>query len=72
MKILVGGLLAIIVTNIVLVLTGHAALAVTIGTGGTGVFMLTVLLWIAGWDSRGRWPGLSFTQRLAKIMWFER
>ncbi len=72
MKYLVVSLLAVEAAVVVLFLAGLPTAAFLVGVPGTGLLMLGFLLYIAIWDSRSRWPGVSFPERLSRIMFFRR
>jgi len=65
-------LLLIIVVAIVLLAMGDKNASWMVSNLGTAVVMLLNILYIAFWHSRSRWPGLSWSQRLTKVVWFER
>lgn len=37
-----------------------------------GVYMIGALLYVVFWDSRKRWPGVSWSVRLSRVMTFYR
>jgi Na+/alanine symporter len=65
-------LLVIIVVAVVLFVIGQRDIAWAVSCLGTCLVLLGNLLYIAIWDSRSRWPGTTWTQRLTKVMWHER
>lgn len=68
MKVLVGGLLTIIVVNIVLLSLGYGDTAALIGNFGTLVWMVSVILWIVFFDSKKRWPSKKPFDRFASLI----
>ena len=70
MNVLIGGLLLIIAAVLTLAFAGHVQFAAALSGPVTLTWLLAVLLWAAIWDSRKRWPELSWMERLAKIMFF--
>lgn len=68
---LVIPLIAIIIGSSILYLTGHKMLAEMVGGPGTGLLMLSVILF-QGFDSRTRWPDKPYIVRLGKIFSFDR
>lgn len=69
---LVTGLVLIIVFTVVLVFTGHPDAAWVLGNVGTLAWMMLVLAYITFIDSKKRWPGESWVQRLGSVMSFRR
>jgi ACR3 family arsenite efflux pump ArsB len=72
MAVLVAGFLVLIVAAVVLQLTGHHGGAAIAGSFGPFVWVNGVLIWVAVFDSRKRWPGEPFMQRLGSILSFRR
>lgn len=70
MKIYVIGLLVCLIGAAFAFLMGHDNLSWVIGNIGTFVWVFGVLFWAALFDSRKRWAGESFIQRLGSIMSF--
>lgn len=70
MKVFVIGLVCCLIGAAVAALMGLGNLAWIIGNLGTFVWVFGVLFWAALFDSRKRWAGESFIQRLGSIMSF--
>lgn len=72
LKVIMGGLVAIIVAVPVLLLVGAKDAAWWLGEGGTLVWLLGGLAYAAIWDSKKRWPDVSTFTRYARIVTFYR
>lgn len=71
MKVLVGGLCAIIVANIILSIAGFHDAAFILGTFGTIALMGGVMIWIVLVDSKKRWPSKSAFDRFSSVITFD-
>ena len=67
---LVWPLLAIIVVTVVLVLAGQGDLASVVARAGTALVLLWNVIFIVFIDSRKRWPGVPWLNRLANFFTF--
>jgi len=67
-----GGLVLILIGVLVLAVTGHKTGAFMLGNFGTLFWMLGVLLYLAVFDSKRRWPELGFSDRLVNMLTFKR
>jgi len=65
-------LLLIIVAVIVLFAIDYRNAAWVVSALGTTLVMFLNVLYLALWDSRSRWPRLTWSQRLTKIASYER
>ena len=72
LKIFIGGLLSMIPVAAVMTYLGHGDVAVFVSIEGTAVLMLLLMVYAVFFDSKKRWPGLNWQQRLTKIVWLER
>jgi hypothetical protein len=72
MVVFCGGLVACIIAAVALQLTGHDYAALVAGTVVPLAWCWGVMLWLAAFDSKKRWPGEPFLQRLGSILSFRR
>jgi hypothetical protein len=72
MKALIASELLILVAAIILLVLGFKNAAWMVGSPGMALLLLFWLLYVSIFHSRKRWPGTTWTTRLAKVMSFER
>lgn len=68
----VTGLVVLIIVASVLFLTGHREMARIVGQLGTFAWVNGILLWVVAFDSKKRWPGEPFMQRLGSLLSYRR
>jgi hypothetical protein len=66
------GIVAIGIAAAVLVLTGHSDAGWIVGNLGTLLYMAAVMVWVATYDSRSRWPDTTAWQRFSYVITFKR
>lgn len=72
MLVTVTGLVVLIIATTVAFFTGHRDIASIIGYLGTFFWINGMLLWVAIFDSKKRWPGEPFMQRLGSMLSYRR
>lgn len=58
--------------EVFLFLSPYAHLAPIIGTFGTAAVIAVVITYIVAFDSRARWPGVKWQERLLRIFSFQK
>jgi uncharacterized membrane protein len=65
-------LVAVCFVALLLFALGYKNAAWAVSFVGTVMVMFLIILYVVLLDSRTRWPGLNWRQRLTKFVWFER
>lgn len=69
---LVMPLCAVLIVTTILFFAGYEGAAVTVGSLGSITVMFGVFFYIVLFDSKRRWPNTSVSERIARILSFER
>lgn len=72
MVVMCSGFVAFIIAAVVLFVSGHRYAAWVVGNVGSFVWVFSILFWVAIFDSKKRWPGEPFLQRLGSMLTYRR
>lgn len=61
-----------IILSAYLQLSGYDKAAIMVSVGGTALSLYCGFAYVVFIDSKKRWPGLTWIQRLTKVVFFER